>query len=218
MAGAGFTLVELLVVLSILAVLAALLLPAVNVVRESSRKAEAKQVVCQFRSAVEAYATFDGQKCYPGHFGAGNPYAPTAITYFRYVSDVTDPERAYSLSFFDNQSGITINGVLNLLAAQDLPLPVPRIDRADDDQRFLDPWGHPYHYRLGLAGAVRSAFVCTHASSVNLGLPDWNWDATNNYEKARKGSDANLARPYPYIYSWGRNGSATDPCTWIYQP
>ena len=36
--------------------------------------------------------------------------------------------------------------------------------------------------------------------------------------QARIGRDTTKARPYPYVYSWGKRGTATDSCTWIYRP
>ena len=52
---AAFTLVELLVVISIIAVLAGLLLPAVNGALESAKKTQAKSTAVQIAAAVTAY-------------------------------------------------------------------------------------------------------------------------------------------------------------------
>ncbi|MEK7413884.1 MAG: type II secretion system protein [Planctomycetota bacterium] len=221
----GFTLVELLIVISIIAVLAGMLIPAISLVRENARVAEAKQAVAQLVSSIEQYASNDDQKRYPfpGPLGILNPYGPAlpavpaSITYHHY-DEATDPELAFSLCRHDNRAGTVIDGVITLLDTAGLPLPVPHHDPGDTDRRLLDPWKHPYRYRFSLPLATRSAFACTHGSSVDLTLPDWNWDATNNYEKARNGRDITKARPYPYVYSWGKKGSATDPCTWIYRP
>lgn len=224
----GFTLIELLVVISIIAVLAGLLVPAITVVRDRVRRTEAQQTVSELASAFEQYANQGNKRYpYPGPFGAVNPYAPASITYYHYT-EATDPTRAFAVSYNDTKGGIPIQGVLALLEDLNLPLPASlRYDMSDSDHRLLDPWGNPYHYRLSLTGAIRTAFTCPHKSSTNLTLPSWNWDppdptdtsgAPHNCEKARNGRDPSLARPFPYIYSWGRAGSATDSCTWIYQP
>ena len=60
-APSGFTLVELLVVISIIAVLAALAFPAVNGAIDSARKARARNDVTQIATAVIAYETEYGR-------------------------------------------------------------------------------------------------------------------------------------------------------------
>ena len=60
-APSGFTLVELLVVISIIAVLAALAFPAVNGALDSARKARARNDVTQIATAVIAYETEYGK-------------------------------------------------------------------------------------------------------------------------------------------------------------
>ena len=61
----GFTLVELLVVITIIGMLMALLLPAVNAAVEAARAAQCKNNLRQLAFAVDAYQTSRGR--YPGY-------------------------------------------------------------------------------------------------------------------------------------------------------
>lgn len=51
----GFTLVELLVVIGIIAVLVGILIPTVNGVRKAARKADTKNLITQLTAAIESY-------------------------------------------------------------------------------------------------------------------------------------------------------------------
>lgn len=57
----GFTLIEMLIVISIIAILAGLAFPAVNGAIHSARKAQAKSTVAQIAAAVSAYETEYGK-------------------------------------------------------------------------------------------------------------------------------------------------------------
>ncbi|MGQ9661010.1 MAG: type II secretion system protein [Kiritimatiellia bacterium] len=59
----AFTLVELLTVIAIIGILAALLLPAVNAVKESGRRARARAEVYQLETAWKAY--YDDYRTFP---------------------------------------------------------------------------------------------------------------------------------------------------------
>lgn len=215
----AFTLIELMVVVGIIVVLAGLLIPAITVVRENARKTEAHQIVAQLTLAIEGYANEDSRTKrypYPGPFADNsNPYGPSAITYHRY-QEPADPDLAFSLAFKDQRGGSEIPGTLQIIEDSGVPLPTLRIDTSDGDRRILDPWQRPYRYRFSLSGTVRLGFVCTH-QAADPRLYDWNWNADEGREAKRNGQDPALARVYPYVYSWGRNGSDSDPCTWIYR-
>ena len=215
----GFTLIELLVVIVVIMVLIGLLLPALAAAKDKTNKAAARQAISQLTSSMELYAAEDDRKRYPypGPFPANtNPYGLTATTYFR-APEATDPERAFAVAFTDNNGGTTITGVLTLLDTKKMPLPVLVLDNSDGDRRLLDPWGRPYRYRLSLPLAVRSTFVSSIDPSKDPMLKDWNWNTAKNQESLRSGADPTKARPYPYIYSWGKNGTATDSSGWLYQ-
>ena len=61
----GFTLVELLVVITIIGMLMALLVPAVNAVRESARRAQCSQNMSEYAKAVRVYEA--KKQKYPGY-------------------------------------------------------------------------------------------------------------------------------------------------------
>jgi prepilin-type N-terminal cleavage/methylation domain-containing protein/prepilin-type processing-associated H-X9-DG protein len=65
----GFTLVELLVVIAIIGVLMALLLPAVQSVRESGRQVSCKNNIRQLAMGIQAYAATNEYLPRSGHYG-----------------------------------------------------------------------------------------------------------------------------------------------------
>src|SRR5262245_5316898 len=80
----GFTLIELLVVMAIIAVLAALLLPAVQSAREAARRSQCLNNIRQIGLAAQNYLS--SNRSYPSGWicstpGCG-PVAPSQSTYY----------------------------------------------------------------------------------------------------------------------------------------
>lgn len=182
----GFSLVELLMVLAIIAVLMALVIGAIGVVRAKARTAQAQAMVMGLTGALETYAAEDVVHRYPLHEQLFVPVAAPAYAVARAPL-----------------AGVHPDGLLGLLSARK---PFAQDDaRFDDQQRLLDPWGHPYLYHLRRPAPTANA----------TRLQDWNWDVARSRERIwSQVKDA--AAPYPYLWSLGPDGSADDAAEWIY--
>jgi len=158
----AFTLVEMLVVIAIIGVLAAILLPAIKMAQTRARRANAESDIGKLSLALGEYAT---------DFGAFPPDRPDALPsgVGEPFENMTTPNecltwfltRAYSNS---EGAGVpdTVGGNDWLIAPQNAPkiyasvtksgyLDLKAESRMDFDgdgfEEFVDPWGRPYMYR-----------------------------------------------------------------------
>lgn len=121
----AFTLIEILISVTVIAILAVLILAASGVVRERVRRSEARQMVQALHQALMTYAAEDLQRRYP-------------------PPDADDTLR----------SGLVIGQAATALdwcATRGLvALPVADCAPAGDAHpgAILDPWRRPYRYRL----------------------------------------------------------------------
>lgn len=83
----GFTLVELLVVVAIIAILAAVLLPKLLGYTNNARESRAQGDLASMRSIVEAYAADEGQGSYPDGNNINNVLNDKGIRW----GEITDP-------------------------------------------------------------------------------------------------------------------------------
>lgn len=125
----GFTLVELLVVMGIVAVLVALLLPSLGAARRQANLARARSEVANLQSALLSYYTLYSRFPRHGSFGSG----------------MADPEASVS-------GGLQVNAALvRMLSGEDNPAGqnprrVAFMEFPGGDGGFLDPWDRPYRY------------------------------------------------------------------------
>lgn len=130
------SLIEVLIVMAIIAVLVAMLLPAIGLIRERVRKAQAGEQIAQIHMALQHYAAEDRRHRYPPQT------APTDLTLR------LDPADAAP-------------GNLNLLRQNGFEIDLSGLQRTGAAPYPLcDPWKRPYQYRVdddlfGASGAQR---------------------------------------------------------------
>jgi prepilin-type N-terminal cleavage/methylation domain-containing protein len=167
----GFTLIEMLVVMAIIGILAALLLPSLATAKQAARKAACLSNLRQTGIAIHNYANEnDGQI----------PYGPKAPP-FSNPSDFY-PSTGAPTSLLSLQSGAPVG--LGLLLAQHLAsqakvLFCPGTDQPVDTDAELAKVGHrqaqgSYYYRHGgntqLSDTPASTNAAAHLQLENLGL------------------------------------------------
>jgi len=107
----GFTMVELLIVMTIIAVLSGLSFFALGGARESARDGRRKSDLENIRSALELYKSDCNE--YPAAVTAGNPIqgsCPNAVTYIEEVPD--DPLAGQDYSYVPSVAVPRLNYVL----------------------------------------------------------------------------------------------------------
>lgn len=185
----AFTLIELMVAMAIIAMLAGLILGSVGVIRENSRRVEARQVVDQLVLAIQTYQGSDTRK---HHYPLQPQLYPTPA-----------PALVPHPIALEAQAGAAA-GVLGLLVDLDLMV---RSSKALRNGVMIDPWDRPYNYQLTRPAPTGQADR----------LHDWNWDAANSRPKARNRTSGDTDAPYPYVWSYGKSGLADDAGDWIYR-
>lgn len=183
----GFTLIELIVVVVIIAILTAVLISAVYVVRQRAKTSSTKATILKLTSALETYKLDDQNHRYPLHELLSPP----------------EPMSPYQLLGTQPVVPGYPEGVLGLLFEMQLYT----IDRTLVDGRETDGWNGPIYYHLQRPAPAQGAGR----------LVDWNWDADNSRAKLwNSACDPPRPAPYPYIFSLGQGGSTADASTWIY--
>lgn len=123
-AATGMSLIELLVAMTIIAVLVAVLLPAIGIIRERVRSAQAGERVAEIHMALQHYAAEERRHRYPPQSGP----ADLALR--------LDPDDA-------------VPGNLNLLRNSGYEIDLSGLQRSGGPPYPLcDPWQRPYQYQL----------------------------------------------------------------------
>jgi len=124
----GFTLVELLVVIGILAGLAAILIPVISSARHSAKIAACKHLIAQLESALDRYNEDFG--CYvPDQPVGGKPpdeTSPAACLYYFLAT----PDLSHHHPYIELQPEVQSRNS----------------DSDPEDDIVVDPWGQPLHY------------------------------------------------------------------------
>jgi prepilin-type N-terminal cleavage/methylation domain-containing protein len=173
---AGFTLVEILIVIAIIALLVAMLLPAIGKVREGARRSECATDMAQVASAVQAFKTKFNVNFIPPSFSMEPDYTDAgsdaaSLLYLKSIFPFINEKATglppatldgnQTLLFFltggvqTNYQGFSTNKQkpFNLTTGSSTigPFLVVKdtkvaVDPTNLQARYLDPWGTPYAY------------------------------------------------------------------------
>lgn len=202
----GFSIIELIVAMAVIMVLAGTLVGGIIAVRQSARLRSALHVLGQLQSAMHAYRAEDARKRYPPSNSVDSSLSTT-------------PLPGYQLGILEI---LMERGLIDLAAAH-----------LDDQGRLVDPWTQSFRYvqqrpELGdPAPPPASGPLTGPPQRDGSSFPDWNWDGTQLPPRERRWgrhwdpiscTEVAGPLPFPYVFSLGRKGSATDGTNWIYLP
>ena len=197
---AGFTLVELLVVVTIIGLLVGLVSVAVPKAIESGMKAKAKGELTAIVAAVKAYkqeygrwpATESMSTDAAGEFGAW--YGPSKWATGTGLSRGKDLMRILSGQNIGSGLGSAWPGPMN-------PKLVRFLEGAMQDGTFLDPWGTQYCVKMDVNESGGMEYGSGNAGNENLRMSVIAVSLGKNIVQ----EDNPSVKGWDDIYSWGQN-------------
>ena len=216
---AAFTLLELLVVISIIAVLAGVLLPVSNSVMDSARKTEAKSTESQIVTAVKSFQTDYGVYPNPAPGVASdktwrNDTNQSLFSILRALDDATSSVNTRRIVYFEGKDVKTPSTPKSGFATQDASNTVSGITFTVKTGGLTDPWGNGYYvrYDTGYSDAVLHPYTndgdaqnetsSTANDTLHFGIIAWSYGKDG--QKGNKNSTG-TAPNYTYgddVLSW----------------
>jgi prepilin-type N-terminal cleavage/methylation domain-containing protein len=217
--GHAFTLIEVLIVMSVIAILVTILIPVVNLMRNQAKKTGAARMVGELAMAFDDYRDSDPRHLYP----APNPARQDPITQGYFLD--RDPAAAISL-FIEVENQQTLSAQ-TAAATGHAPAgrgwQTPAVDRNGSAATYgllLDPWGKPYRYWLDGAYLTPAHVLDGHLMN---GVADRPPGVDAAFAGAGTAIDWNPGVTEPAVYLWSsgipRGGLEDQPANatnWIY--
>jgi prepilin-type N-terminal cleavage/methylation domain-containing protein len=182
----GFTLIELLTVIAIIAILAALLFPAIKGSMSQAEKSKAQAGISSLATAFRSYYTEYGK--WPIIYTA-NPQYEDFIVDDQIVAllagdDVGGASTKYPApTLYHPRVDTAFNPPYNTMSANAIVQGNPRkivflefkTKDLDGSGHFVDPWGKPYHFRLDVnyQNQVDYPFAAAGSPIAGVGFLIW---------------------------------------------
>ena len=170
----GFTMVELLTVIAIIAILAGLLMPALRKARMKAMEAKAKAMISQLEIALSMYETDFGT--YPDYDGGGGAYEEVQWKILELLTGRNGDNQNWDL--------LTAHVDNNRWNGPYLDVKKDDIEWTGSGNYIKDPWGNPYVVIVDLDGSTTTTYPRHNTLGVDIYSfgPDGMTEGPNNSE------------------------------------